>query len=64
MSIPEIPGTKETVDALKGTPMLLVLLIIIAAVLGMITFLDLRQIATNASGEKRTDRTVERLHGR
>ncbi len=39
MSMPEIPGTKETIDALKGTPMLLVLMIVIAAVLGMITFL-------------------------
>jgi hypothetical protein len=39
MALPEIPGSKETIDALKGTPMLLVLMIVIAAVLGMVTFL-------------------------
>jgi uncharacterized protein HemX len=39
MTMPDIPGAKETIDALKGTPMLLVLMIIVAAVLGMVTFL-------------------------
>ena len=39
MSLPEVPGTKETIDALKGTPMLLVLMIVIAVVLAMVTFL-------------------------
>ena len=42
MSLPDL-GTKQAIDALKGTPMLLVLLILNVAILWMVGFLAFKR---------------------